>query len=56
MMMAAILQRTAFLRVHPVKSVANEMMFWNTAMMVEKAAKDINRKNSVPRFCRLPYG
>lgn len=50
MMMAAILQRTAFLRVHPVKSVANEMMFWNTAMMVEKAAKDINRKNSVPQI------
>ena len=26
------------------------MMFWNTAIMVEKAAKDINRKNSVPQI------
>ena len=50
MMMAAMLQRTAFLRVQPVKSVAKEMMFWNTAIMVEKAAKDINRKNSVPQI------
>ena len=47
-MMAAMLQRTAFLRVQPVKSVAKEMMFWNTAIMVEKAAKDINRKKQCP--------
>ena len=44
------MQRTAFLRVQPVKSVAKEMMFWNTALMVEKAAKDMNRKNSVPQI------
>ena len=49
-MMTTILQMTAFLMVHPVRSVAKDMMFWNTAMMVENAAKDINRKNRVPHI------
>ena len=47
-MMAAALHITAFLMVQPVKSVANDTIFWNTAITVETAANDINRKNSVP--------
>ena len=31
-------------------SVAKDMIFWNTAIMVENAAKDMNRKNMVPHI------
>ena len=45
---AAALHSTAFLMVQPVKSVANDTIFWNTAITVDTAANDINRKNSDP--------
>ena len=38
----------AFLRVQPVRSMVQARMFSNTAMMVEKAAKLMNKKNRLP--------
>ena len=49
MVISTMFTSTAFLMVQPVRSVAKEMMFWNTAITVENAAKDINMKNSVPQ-------
>ena len=43
------LQITALRREQPVRSTAKEMMFSNTAMMVEAAAKIMNRKNREPQ-------
>ena len=39
---------TAFFRLQPHRSMAKLMMFSNTAMMVDSAAKVMNRKNSAP--------
>ena len=50
MMMATMFHATAFLTEQPVRSVAKDMIFWNTAIMVENAAKDMNRKNMVPHI------
>ena len=47
---SAMLISTAFLRDQPCISIANAMMFSNTAMTVEIAAKLINTKNSVPQM------
>ena len=46
---ATRLHKTARARLHPVKSIAKEMIFSNTAMMVEIAAKDIHRKKMLPQ-------
>ena len=40
------LMATAFFLEHPVRSMANAMMFSNTAMIVDAAAKNIQRKKS----------
>lgn len=49
-MMAIIFPITAFFLLHPVKSIAKEIIFSNTAIIVETAAKTINRKNKVPQI------
>ena len=41
--------RTDFLRVQPQRSMPKLMIFSNTAMMVDRAAKLINTKNRVPQ-------
>ena len=43
-----------FWRLHPVSSIPQEMMFSNTARIVENAAKNINKKNRLPQS--LPSG
>lgn len=40
---------TAFFRLQPVRSMANEIIFSKTAMIVEAAANSIKMKNSVPQ-------
>ena len=42
-------QAMAFFVLQPVRSVAKEMIFWNTAITVDSAAKDIKIKNNVPQ-------
>ena len=51
---AIIFTTTAFFTLQPVRSVAKETIFWNTAITVDAAANDINRKNRVPQ--NLPPG
>lgn len=46
--------RTDFFLLQPKRSIAYDVMFSNTAMIVESAAKDINTKKSVPQI--LPPG
>ena len=46
--------RTAFFRDQPKLSMQEESRFSNTAMTVEKLAKVMNRKNSVPHS-RPPF-
>lgn len=48
--MMIVLMRTDFFLLMPNISIQNEMMFSNTAMIVEKHAKVINRKNRVPQI------
>ncbi len=43
--MSAALTRTLFCRDHPNRSISKAMMFSNTAMIVDSAAKVRNRKN-----------
>ena len=43
------LTQTAFLIEQPVRSVAKDTIFWNTAVTVDAAAKVIKTKNSVPQ-------
>ena len=40
------LTRTLFFLVHPNRSISNAMIFSNTAIIVDSAAKVRNRKNS----------
>ena len=47
---ATILTATAFFLSQPQRSIAKEIMFSNTAMTVDSAAKDKNRKNSVHKL------
>ena len=49
-MMATMMPFTsaAFLRLQPERSMVQARMFSNTATMVEKEAKLMNRKNRVP--------
>ena len=49
MMISTILNTTALLRFHPHRSIAKDRIFSNTAMTVDSAAKDINRKNKAPQ-------
>ena len=42
-------QAIAFFVLQPVRSVAKEMMFWNTAITVDRAANAMKMKNSVPQ-------
>ena len=44
-----MLKRMVFLRSQPVKSQMQEVMFSNTAMTVDIAAKSMNRKKRVPQ-------
>ncbi len=44
------LQITDFLLLHPVSSIAKVMIFSNTAMIVDAAAKNMHRKNNVPQI------
>ena len=53
-MMAIALIKLDFFLLHPVNSIPQEMIFSNTARIVEKAAKDINMKNKLPH--NLPIG
>ena len=46
--MATRFTATAFFRLQPHMSMAKEMMFSNTAMTVDRAAKDRNTKNRAP--------
>ena len=46
--------RLDFLRLQPVSSIPQEIIFSNTARMVEKAANDIKMKNRLPHS--LPSG
>ena len=48
-MIRTILNATALLRFHPHRSIAKDRIFSNTAITVDSAAKDINRKNSAPQ-------
>ena len=41
---------TAFFRLHLHRSMEQARMFSNTAITVEMAAKDMNRKNRVPQI------
>ena len=45
-----MLKRIVFLRSQPVKSQMQEVMFSNTAITVDMAAKSMNRKNRVPQI------
>ena len=47
-MMRNRLTRLDFLRVQPVSSMPQQMMFSNTASTVDRAAKAMNRKNRLP--------
>ncbi len=49
-MISTMFTATAFVLDTPNKSIAKEMMFSNTAMTVESAAKDKNKKNSIPQM------
>lgn len=49
-----ILTIAAFLLLHPHKSIPKDIIFSNTARIVENAAKDINAKNKLPQS--LPPG
>lgn len=42
--------RTDFFKEIPHISLANWIIFWNTAMIVENAANDMNRKNRAPQI------
>lgn len=53
-MMAMRFTTTAFVRLQPVRSMAKERIFSNTAMIVEKAAKDMKRKKRLPQS-RPPF-
>ena len=46
--------RAAFLRLQPVRSMVQARMFSNTATMVEKAAKLMNKKNRLPHTLPPP--
>ena len=46
MITTATFHATAFFTEQPVRSVAKEIIFWNTAITVERAAKDINTNNN----------
>ena len=48
-MSRTILNKTALLRFQPHRSIAKDRMFSNTAITVDSAAKDINRKNRAPQ-------
>lgn len=48
--MAIPLIIVAFFKLQPQRSVAQEIMFWNTAIIVVRAAKVINRKNIAPQI------
>ena len=48
------LTKLDFFLLHPVNSIPQEMIFSNTARIVENAAKDINTKNRLPH--NLPIG
>lgn len=48
-MIRTIFTRTALFRFQPHKSIAKERIFSNTAITVDNAANDINKKNSVPQ-------
>ena len=48
--MTIALHTAAFLRLHPVMSMAKDMIFSNTAITVDIAAKDINRKKKKPQI------
>ena len=48
--MSTALNTIAFLRLHPHKSCAKDRMFWNTAIIVDNAAKLMNRKNIAPQI------
>ncbi len=52
--MTTIFTSTDFLWLQPHLSMGKVMMFWNTAMTVDRAAKDMNTKNSAPH--RRPRG
>ena len=47
--MAIPFMSAAFFTLQFHRSCAKDMIFWNTAIMVESAAKDMNRKNSAPQ-------
>ena len=49
-MIAIKLQITAFVRLHPVRSIANDMIFSKTAMIVDAAANNMQRKNKAPQI------
>ena len=51
---AMALTKLDFFLLHPVNSIPQEMIFSNTARIVENAAKDINTKNRLPH--NLPIG
>ena len=53
-MMAMAFTRLDFFRLQPVSSIPQEIIFSNTARMVEKAANDIKMKNRLPHS--LPSG
>ena len=53
-MMAVAFTRLDFFRLQPVSSIPQEIIFSNTARMVEKAANDIKMKNRLPQS--LPSG
>ena len=48
MIISTMLKRTARLRVQPQRSIPNETIFSNTAMIVDSAANDMNTKNNAP--------
>ena len=47
---ATILTDTAFFLLHPHRSTAKDRIFSNTAIIVDNAAKDINKKNRDPQI------
>ena len=47
-MMSTKFTRLDFLRLQPVSSMPQQMIFSNTASTVDRAAKAMNRKNRVP--------
>lgn len=47
--MASPLTATLFFRLQPYRFIPKAMMFSNTAMTVDRAAKDRKMKNSIPQ-------